>query len=253
MRRAAELIRLLGRAVDGSSLTELARAAELSKATTHRLLKTLVSEGLVDLADDTGRYAVGADFIRIAMAAHASSEHLLTKQLATLSAAVMRNLSDRTGETTALVSRRGDHRTNVVVELGTHELIAVPRVGSQLPLHLGGPGKLLTAFMAPAELESLAQRSKLSHLGAQTFAYTRPVATSLEAIRRAGYATSFAEAVDGQASVACPVLREGEVIAALNLIVPTVRFTEARQTAFLPLVRKAAAQISGMLANAPHR
>ena len=252
VRRAAELLRLLGRGSQPASLTELARAADLSKATAYRILQTLASEGLAELESDTGRYALGAEFIRIATVAQASSQHLFVRRLEALSAAAMRNLSDRTGETTALVIRRGDHRTNVAVELGTHELIAVPRVGSKLPLHLGGPGKLLVAFMPPAELESLARRSELSQLDAHVFDYTPPMQASLRAIREAGYATSFAEAVDGQASVAFPVLQEGAVVAALNLIVPTVRVTETKQAKLLPLVRKAAAQISGMLANAPH-
>lgn len=156
----------------------------------------------------------------------------------------MRNLRDRTGETVALVIRQGESRTNIAVELGTHELIAVPRVGTKLPLNLGGPGKLLLASLSDSELQSFAQQSKLSQPQGRGFILSDAIQAEMNQIRELGYAKSFGEAVEGQASIAAPV-RQGEaVIAALNLVMPTVRFDEARQTEFLPYVLATAAEIS---------
>jgi DNA-binding IclR family transcriptional regulator len=242
VKRAADILRLLGASADDCSLTELACGTSLSKATAYRLLQTLVAEGLVDIRQDTGRYTIGADLVRIALAARKSNRLLALQLFEKLSADFMRNLRDRTGETVALVIRQGESRTNIAVELGTHELIAVPRVGTKLPLHLGGPGKLLLASLSDSELQSFAQQSKLSQ--PQGFIPSDAIHAELNQIRELGYAKSFGEAVEGQASIAAPVRQGDAVIAALNLIVPTVRFDEARQTEFLPYVLATAAEIS---------
>ncbi len=244
VKRAADILRLLGTSGDDSSLTELARGTSLSKATAYRLLQTLVAEGLVDIRQDTGRYTIGADLVRIALAARKSNRLLALKLFEKLSVDLMRDLRDRTGETVALVIRQGESRTNIAVELGTHELIAVPRVGTKLPLHLGGPGKLLLAFLSDSDLQSFAQQSKLFQPQGRGFVPSDAITIELKQIRKLGYANSFGEAVDGQASIAAPVRQGGVVIAALNLIVPTVRFNEARQTEFLPHVLATAAEIS---------
>jgi DNA-binding IclR family transcriptional regulator len=250
VKRAAEILRLLGMSVDDCSLTELARGTSLSKATAYRILQTLAAEGLVDIRHDTGRYTIGADLVRIALAARKSNRLLALQMFEKLSAGSMRALRDRTRETVALVIRQGECRTNIAVELGTHELIAVPRVGTKLPLHLGGPGKLLLALLPESELQSFAQHSRLSQPQGRIFVPSDAVQAELHQIRELGYAKSFGEAVEGQASIAAPIRQSGAVIAALNLIVPTVRFDEARQTEFLPHVLAAAAEISAQVEGA---
>ncbi|MCZ4328289.1 helix-turn-helix domain-containing protein, partial [Brachybacterium paraconglomeratum] len=52
--RAARLLRLVpSSGVDGASLHDLARAADLSRSTAHRLLSALRAEGLVDRDEDS--------------------------------------------------------------------------------------------------------------------------------------------------------------------------------------------------------
>lgn len=244
VKRAADLLRLLGTSADECSLTELARGTSLSKATAYRILQTLVAEGLVDIRQDTGRYTIGADLVRIALAARKSNRLVALQIFEQLSVDPMRALRDRTDETVALVIRQGEFRTNIAVELGTHELIAVPRVGTKLPLHLGGPGKLLLAFLSESDLQSFALHAKYSSAQGRPFILSDAMLAELRQIRKRGYANSYGEAVEGQASIAVPIRQGGVVIAALNLIVPTVRFDKSRQTEFLPRVLAAAAEIS---------
>ncbi len=247
VKRAAEILRLLGRSREGCTLTDLARGSDLSKATAYRIVQTLLGEKLVAFDREQGRYTIGGEFVRIAMSARQYERVRVLRSLEKLSVSAMRALRDRTGETVALVVREGDYRTNVAVSLGTHELIAVPKVGAQLPLHLGGPGKLLLAALPSTELETLAQRSRLSQHG---FAFSDAFRAALRQVRETGYATSFGEAIDGQASIAFAVRQRGVIIAALNLIVPTVRFSEATQTMFVPHVRTAAAEITALVEGA---
>ena len=121
-------------------------------------------------------------------------------------------------------------------------MIAAPKLGAQLPLQLGGPGKLILAFTPP--IASCAEA-----------AHAPPLEAELQQIRVAGYATSLGEAVEGQASIAAPIFRHGTFLAALNLIVPTVRFNESKRVVFVPRVKQAAQDIGtlaeGALSNEP--
>ncbi len=230
VKRAADVLRVLSRSVAGCNLTRVAHEAALSKATAYRLLQTLAAEGFVDFSDKSGSYTIGTELVRITMAARRSSKLMAIQEFERLSAAPMRSLCDDTGETVALVIQQGEKRTNVAVCLGSHELIAAPKVGAQLPVQLGGPGKLILAFAPP--IASCAEVAHAPRLEAE-----------LQQIRVAGYATSLGEAVEGQASIAAPIFRHGTFLAALNLIVPTVRFDESKKIAFVPRVKQAARDI----------
>lgn len=228
----------------GLPLTELARSAGLSKATASRILKTLVAEELVDFHDEAARYVVGDALVRMAIGHRMQAKVAAADDLARLGAPEMRALCEATGETVALVMHHGDVRTNVAVTLGSHELIAAPKVGAQLPLHTGGPGKVILAHLPEAEVDAFLQRSRLRALTANSISSAASLKRELTAIREHGYATSDGEAVEGQNSVAAPIFRRGEIVAALNLITPTARFSAERQRDFVPLVREAARQIT---------
>jgi DNA-binding IclR family transcriptional regulator len=245
--RAADIIKALGGSAQGRNLTELARVGELSKATTYRILQTLLKEGLVDYRDDTGTYVIGIELVRIAMESRAGAKLSVIQGIENLSAPYMQRLCESTGETVALVMSLGDVRTNVAVNLGSHELIASPKVGAQLPLHTGGPGKVILAFYTPEELEKFIQRSRFDALTPNTISSPELLKKELRQIRRDGYATSASEAVEGQHSIAAPILKQGKVVAAINLIVPTVRFSRERQSDLLPQVQSVAAEISRLI------
>src|SRR5690606_951367 len=60
--RAARLLRLVtSSGEDGAKLQSLARSADLSRSTAHRLLSALRAEGLVDRDEETGRWMPGPE------------------------------------------------------------------------------------------------------------------------------------------------------------------------------------------------
>src|ERR1700737_2797006 len=87
--RAAGIIKALGGSAQGRNLTELARVGELSKATTYRILQTLLKEGLVDYRDDTGTYVIGIALVRIAMESRAGTKLSVIQGIENLSAPYM--------------------------------------------------------------------------------------------------------------------------------------------------------------------
>ena len=245
VKRAADLLRAVARADETCTVTELARQTDLSKATAHRILKTLTAENFVDFDAETGRYAPGKDLINVILSGGRSNVISALYDLEKISSAFIRDLSAESRETSVVVIRRSDFRINLTVELGSHELNSMPKVGAQHPIHLGGPGKVVLAEFTEPQLEAYVARVAL---GAHPLSLTPAFRDELRQIRLVGYATSSGEAVAGQASIAAPIRYGDRFIAALNLIVPTVRYDAEKSSVLIPRVLAAAGSISSMLA-----
>lgn len=231
----------------GGTLTEIARAVKLHKATVLRILQTLVAERFLGYREDEQLYFIGAELVQIGMTSRTAADFRAIEQIEKLGAPVMQHLRDSTGETVVLVSRHGDTRVNLAVVLGSFELIASPKVGAQLPLHAGGPGKIFLSALSQAELEAYIQRSRLVSVTPRTISSVAELNRELKIVRKSGYATSSGEAAEGQDSIAAPVLKNGKLVAAINLIIPTVRSSERRRKEFVPQVRKAAEEIGKLV------
>ena len=78
------------------SLAELSRLSGLNKTTTHRLLRALQSEGLIDRNAVSAAYSLGAGLMALGVQALASSD--LRRRVRPL----LKSLANDTGETATL-------------------------------------------------------------------------------------------------------------------------------------------------------
>ena len=109
------------------TLSELQVAAELPRATAHRLATALEEHGLVR-RDGAGRFALGLALIGLG---HAAAERF---PLADAARPVLEALRDRTGESVQLYVREGLGRRCVVSLQSPHGLRWIVPEGSLLPL-----------------------------------------------------------------------------------------------------------------------
>jgi DNA-binding IclR family transcriptional regulator len=109
------------------ALAELAPAAGLPRATTHRLAVALEAHGFVD-RDGEGRFVLGP--------------RLVGSDLVTVAAPIVAALRDDTGESAQLYVRRGDTRVCVLASESPHSLRTIVAVGSVLSLERGSAGKI---------------------------------------------------------------------------------------------------------------
>jgi len=201
-------------------LTELAHRAEMPLATAHRLVAELVRGAvLVRRADAT--YVVGRrmwDLGRLAPVEtglrHAASPFLHDLYGATLATV---HLAVRDGCSVLYVDRVSGHASVPVVS----------QVGSRLPMHATGVGKVLLAYAPePVRTEVLGNLTRVT-----PYTVTQP-GRLLEQIRRVlsdGYATTSEEMSLGACSVAVPVRQPGgEVVAALGIVVAGLQRDKAR-------------------------
>ena len=236
IRRATDVMRCIALHSDGLSLTGISEITGLSKATAHRILQTLAATDFVRFED--GQYLPGNFFLTLANGSDAF------RDLKRTAASPLDHLCRKTGETATLVVRRGLERVTIAVALSPHELKAVPEVGSSKPIHAGAAGKALLAYLSAEERDSVLDGYPLERVAANTVTSHAELFREIQKVQQQGYALSAEESVNGQAAIAAPILKDGEVVAVVNLSVPVARATKRAMREWTPLVISAAKAIS---------
>lgn len=206
-------------------LTELADRSGLSAPTALRIVRRLVAKGALQ-RDPDGAYFVGRMLWEIGLLAPVQTG------LRESAAPFLHDLQAATRATVHLAVRDDDRVLYLDRLSGSAAVPVISRVGSRLPLHSTGVGKVLLAH-APADV----QRRVLSDLRRHT-PYTIVAAGTLnrqlERVRREGYAITQEEMTLGACSVAVPIRGgDDQVIAALGLVVVSLTRDRARHVAAL--------------------
>ncbi len=207
------------------TLSELAARAGLPIATAHRLTGELVAWGALDRSP-SGDYVIGrrlwdlgllapvrADLVEVA------SPYLHDLYVATLATVHLAVRDER--EVLYLHRLRG--HTSVPI---------VSTVGSRLPLHATGVGKVLLAH-APESVQETVLRAPLARVTTYTITQPGILRRQLDTVLRDDYATTVEEMSLGACSVAVPVRRESEVVAAIGVVVPRLARDRRRLVAAL--------------------
>ena len=206
------------------SLTELAERAGLPVPTAHRLVGELVEWGALARASD-GQYVVGRRLWDLGLLAP------LQAGLVEVASPYLHDLYGATLATVHLAVRDGTEALYLERLRGHASVPIVSTVGSRLPLHATGVGKVLLAH-APAEVqhEVLAD---LPRITAYTITQPGLLQRQLKAVLRDHHATTTEEMSLGACSVGVPVRRGGEVVAALGIVVPTLKRDRGKLVAAL--------------------
>ena len=204
--RAAALLETIARYPDPVSLKILAAETGLHASTTHRILASLVQNGLAE-RDPAGHYRLGVRLLALGARMHGNID------LRAVALPVMESLRDKLGESVNLTIREGD------------EVVYVQQlVGSRAPLHVTAVGKLMLGAGGEDACQSYARRTNLP-------AYTRNTITSLERLiteTRASFERGYAlDNEEAEIDVGCiGVLvydSTGNVAAGLSVSAPIER------------------------------
>lgn len=203
------------------SLAELSKASGLNKTTTHRLLRALQSEALIDRNPATGAYCLGAGLMALGVQALASSD--LRRRVRP----VLRALARETGETATLEVPVEDSMLILDEVAGRHVIGAAGNIGTRWPMHATSTGKAYMAF-EEGGLERLGD--KLQPLTSKTLIQRDAFQTQMIDIRRRGFAMTVDELEDGFAAVATVIRGPlGDVQGALSVGGPTQRMDAAKR------------------------
>lgn len=219
--RAVRLLKLFTNERPEMSLAELSRASGLNKTTTHRLLRALQSESLIDRNPATSAYSLGAGLMALGVQALASSD--LRRRVRP----VLRTLARDTGETATLEVPFEDSMLILDEVAGSHVLGSAGNIGTRWPIHATSTGKAWLAFDETG-IDRLAET--LAPMTASTITNKADLQPQLAEIRRRGYAVTVDEIEEGFTAVAT-IIRGvlGDVLGALSIGGPTQRLTAARR------------------------
>jgi DNA-binding IclR family transcriptional regulator len=230
---AARALALLG-AFDDShralTLTALAARAGLPVPTAHRLAGELVRWGALTRRS-SGDYVIGRRIWELALLAPVQSG------LRQLASPFLHDLYGATLATVHLAERDGT-RVIYLDRLAGHASVpVVSEIGSRLPLHATGVGKVLLAH-APVDVQDAVLRD-LVRVTPYTITQPGRLRQQLERVRRDGFAQTSEEMSLGACSVAVPVIApHGAVVAALGLVVPDLKRDRPRLVAGLQVAAR---------------
>jgi DNA-binding IclR family transcriptional regulator len=220
-------------------VSEISRQLGMHKSKVSRILSTLATGDLLVKSESNRKYRLGPKILRWAAILLSQTE------LRTLALPYMEELKRKTGETVNLFVLEGDCRICIERVESPQGIRMVSRIGEPIPLPAGAVGKLLLAYLPEKKRKELIKRVKLTHVTPKTITCKKELDNELQKIRKQGFAKSFQERVPLAGSLAAPIKNyTGEVIAALSIGGPVMRFTPQRVREYLISLKETAHQIS---------
>lgn len=242
LERALDVLQEL---VDGPperGVSELAQALNMPKGSVHRILSALGARGLVQQDARTQRYSLGWAALRLGIAYQARAD------VTTLGPPVLEELSATTQETATLSIRVGRWQRIYAAQVHpAREVFMTVSEARPYPLHSGGSGRALLAFLPEREQSAYLARCAATPQGVEV----EQLRESLAVTRARGWTESRGEHMPGAASVAAPVFdHRGEAVAALSVCGPVTRFSacvESHRVDLLAATRALSAHFGWMV------
>jgi len=231
----------------GLTLAECSATLGYSKATTHRMLRTLAARGFLRVDPERGLYTLGPNTLRLGMT------FLEQLDIRAEALPVLRELGERTGETVHLGVLEDGEVIYIEKIESTHAVRMFSRIGHTMPAYSTGIGKAILAHLRPDELaEALPER--LQPRTPATITAPKALVRHLAEIRRRGYSTDDVENEDGIRCVGAAVFdHSGEACAGISVAGPESRVTVERFPELGELVREAAMSVSRRIGYVPER
>lgn len=216
------------------SPTEIGRHLGLHKATAHRLVKALESEGFLSFDHATGKYHLGFAMLK--------AMYLLNSPegLARMARPHMQRLSDTTGETVVLSTWTGQGTLIIDMVFTWRPFKPPATVGVTLTDLGNASGKLYVAF-GPESQRAAWLSKPLERLTEYTIVDPRAMAEELDRVRREGVAYDLQENALGTCAVAAPIRDStGNVRATFGIVAPVERFGPREMNWYAEAVKAAA-------------
>jgi len=239
--RGLTVIQALARPGPGSTLTEVAREAGLSRAAARRFLLTLQELGYV--RGDGRIFALTPRVLELGYA------YLSALTLPELAQPHLEELVERVHESSS-VSVLDGREIVYVARVPTRRIMTVAiSVGTRFPAHATSMGRVLLAGLPPRGLAAFLTGPPLERRTARTIVDPAALEAELARVRERGFALADQELEEGLRSIAVPVRDpDGSVVAAVNCSSTARRPAEDMRRGLLPPLRETAAGIARDLA-----
>jgi DNA-binding IclR family transcriptional regulator len=227
----------------GATLSVIGARAALPLSTVSRILESLAGHALIERDEDGRTYRLGRRLLTLSSGVRQQSADLIR-----LGHPLLEQLARRSGEDVGLSRLQGAHAVIVDRVEGPNHLKIIDVLGQPEPLYCGAFRKVLLAHQSAEWIEKYLASVKLVRFTAHTLRSKAAIRDELGAIRQRGFASSFGERLPDAAGVAAPVFGVGnDIEAALFIVTPTSRFSEAESSRLANLVKEAARQLTARM------
>ncbi|GAB5097875.1 IclR family transcriptional regulator [Caballeronia sp. HLA56] len=240
--RAFHVLRVLALGGEhGVRLTDIVRYSGLSHPTVHRILQTLISEGVAEQERATRRYRVGPEISLLGLSRPA---HFPVR---TAAEPYLAALTNEIGDTTFLTIRAGWDSVAIDRKTGSYPIkVLAIDVGTRRPLGVSIAGVMLLATMPPDEAEHICAMN-VARLPADGPS-VETIRARVEAARINGYAYSQDGVLQGTRAISVPVVNEdGKAIAVIAIAAMSERLAESELPRIVKMMRNKAALIAKRL------
>lgn len=244
---AVRLLRLLTQR-GALGVSAIAHELEVGTSSAHRLLSTLVHEGVVARQPNGRAYSL-VDGVVVAPA-RAELDRVLAA-----APPVLERLRDLFEETVHIAVLSGKSIVYAAA-VESHQMMRVTsRVGEKAPAHLSAAGKILLAHRPDHEMEPLYHAEKLERRTPYSIDNGSELRDELTRIRNNGYARNISESEIGLYALAVPIFsNSGEALCSLTISGPEIRIAPQRGESLSPreeellhLLRAGAQQLEAAL------
>ena len=245
--KALSIINLLAEKKQGMSLAEISRKMGMAKSTAHGLISTLRDFGYIEQSVFDGNYKLGITLFEIGCRV---ANNIDVREIAVN---FIQKLVDDTGETVHLVVLDKDEVLYIDKHESTQSLrIIVSEIGSRLPVHCTGVGKVLLAYLPPMEVKRIINNKGMTRYTKNTITDAKKLEKELEIIREQGYGEDNEEIMDSLRCIAVPIWDyHNKVCAAMSISGPCARMTDQRVDELRGHLLETAREISTSLGYRP--
>lgn len=157
----------------------------------------------------------------------------------------MEKLKEETNETISLFIRKGFKKICIAKVESDLSIRYSAKIGEANYLHGGASGNILMAGMTKKELDMLESTIGFPKLTEHTVIDRGKIERILDKTRKDGYWVSYKERRDDTAGIGVPIFNHlGQIVASLNITLPSTRFDEITVEKWIPILKKAGLDIS---------
>ena len=231
--RAAHLLRIIAsRNSAGLRLVDISKQARLERPTAHRILKCLISEGLVRQNTETRHYFLGHLIFELGLAATSSFN------LRDICHPSLVRLAEKSGDTVFLTIRSGADSVCIDRVEGSFPIKTLTLdVGTRRPLGVGAGG-LALLMKLPEQTQKEIVSANALRLTTYSNLTVPALMTMLQRCQQLGFVRNDSQVTPGATSVGLPISsRSGEPILAISIGAISSRMKEERQKELVSMIK----------------
>jgi len=235
--RGLDILEYVAGCSEPPSFSQLLTSLRIPRSSLFHLLTNLLSRNFLERDPQSERYRLGAEVVAIARKVQRPS---LRDRVTPL----LHQLSLEVSETCGFYVQVGDSVEVVASAISTQALSYTMKVGMNAPLYAVSAGKIVLSELRSEELTRYLARATFAPVTPHTVRSKSRLTKEIQQVKATGFAYSREEFTLGITAIATAVRSEAKFQGAINLAVPTARFTPDRDSSFREALRRTAQLIA---------